>query len=133
MGLLPPHYLRPLHQLVEPSSDEVAALWPIRPEFSPCHLVCGQLPASTLIYLCQFHLVDQRLLSLRPRDVMLPGSPYQAHLHLRWEGVLAEMAPVTVVTTDKSISRINDDAFHGLCGPNFDLFGFFLVDSDWDY
>ena len=41
MGLLPPRYLWPFHQLVDPSSDEVTALWPICPEVSPCHLVCG--------------------------------------------------------------------------------------------
>ena len=64
---------------------------------------------------------------------MLPGSPYQDHIRLRWEGVLANMAPVTVVTTDKAISEINNDAFHGHGGPDFDPFGFFLVDSDWDY
>ena len=64
---------------------------------------------------------------------MLPGGPYQAHLRLRWERALAGMAPITVVTTEKSLAEINDDAFHGLGNPDFDPFGFFLVDSDWDY
>ena len=83
MGLMSPRYIWPLHQLVEPSADEVADLQPICPEVAPFHLVCGQLPASTLLYLRQFRLGDRRLLGLRPMDVMLPGGPYQAHLRLR--------------------------------------------------
>ena len=64
---------------------------------------------------------------------MLPGGPYQAHLHLQWEDVLAEMAPVTVVTTNKPIPEINNDAFHRRGDPDFDPFGVFRVYSNWDY
>ena len=64
---------------------------------------------------------------------MFPSSPCQAHLRLRWEYVLAGMAPVTVAMTNNPIPRINDDAFHGHGDPDFDLFGVFLVYSNWDY
>ena len=37
------------------------------------------------------------------------------------------------VTTDEPIHAINDDAFHGRGDPDFDPFGVFLADTDWDY
>ena len=118
---------------MEPSADKVEALQTIHLEVAPSNLVRGQLPASTLLYLRQFRLGDRRFLGLSPRDVMFPSGPYQSHLRLLWERILAKMAPVTVVTTDEAIVEVNDNAFHRLGDPNYDPFGFFLVDSNWDY
>ena len=117
---------------MEPSLDKVADLQPICPEVSPSHLARCRLPALTLAYLRHFCLVDQRLLSLCPRGVMVANGPYQAYLCLRWDRILSSY-PVAVVTMEEVISDINDDAVHGDGDPDFDPFNLFLVNGYRDY